>query len=59
VKEDIYETAKLMISTRMLKIVPYIIWTAISTAIYAGVFVPLMTDTMSNNAKASIWSDSE
>lgn len=32
-------------------------WTAISCAIYAGVFVPLMTDTMSTNPKTSNWSD--
>lgn len=57
VKQDIYETAKLMVSSRMLKIVPFIMWTAISCAIYAGVFVPLMTDTMSTNLKTQDWSD--
>lgn len=59
VTADILETAKLMTSSRMLKIVPFIIWTAISCAIYAGVFVPLMTDTMSTNLKTLYWSDSE
>jgi hypothetical protein len=57
VKEDILETAKLMLSKRMLKIIPFIIWTAVSCAIYAGVFVPLMTDTMSTNLKTQNWSD--
>jgi len=57
VKEDILETAKLMVSSRMLKIIPFIMWTAISCAIYAGVFVPLMTDTMSTNTNTLNWSD--
>ncbi len=57
VKEDILETAKLMVSSRMLKIIPFIMWTAVSCAIYAGVFVPLMTDTMSTNTKTLNWSD--
>ena len=57
VKEDILETAKLMLSPRMLKIIPFIMWTAVSAAIYAGVFVPLMTDTMSTNTKTLNWSD--
>ena len=47
VKEDMIETVNLMFSSRMrmLKIAPFMMWTAISTAVYAGVFVPLMTDT--------------
>ena len=56
VKEDIIETVKLMLSARMLKIVPFIVWTAISMAVYAGIFVPLMTDTMQSNPKSLDWS---
>lgn len=56
VKEDIIETVKLMLSARMLKIVPFIVWTAISMSVYAGIFVPLMTDTMQSNPKSLDWS---
>lgn len=57
VNEDLKETLQLMFSPRMLKIVPFMMWTAISTAVYAGVFVPLMTDTMPQNPKSLDWDE--
>lgn len=44
-----------MISPRMLKLTPLILWTALSEAIIASVLVPLMTDTMRDKA----WSPTE
>ena len=57
VKADVIETFNLMISSRMLKLIPLIFWTAISLSIFAGLFVPIMTDTMATNSHSSIWSD--
>ncbi len=57
VKEDMIETVNLMFSSRMLKIVPLMMWTAISTAVYVRVFVTLMTDTMPQNLKSVNWSE--
>lgn len=43
----------------MLKIAPYMIWTAVSVGIYGGLFVPLMTDTINANPTSAGWSDAK
>ena len=55
--EDIKETYSLIISKRMLKMVPLIMWSALSIAIYSSLFVPLMTDTMKENPDTSRWDE--
>lgn len=37
----------------MLKLAPLIIWTALSNSVISSVFVPLLTDTMSNKVWTS------
>lgn len=48
VKADIHETWKLLISVRMLKLAPLIIWTAVSNSINSSVLIPMMTDSIPN-----------
>ena len=43
ITEDIKETAKLLVSERMLKLAPMIVYTACSSSVIASVFVPMMT----------------
>ena len=47
VKDDIIETLKLLISTQMLKLTPVILWTSLGNAVIPSIFVPMMTDSMS------------
>jgi hypothetical protein len=44
--KDISDTAKLLISKRMLSIAPVIVWTSLSCSMTGAVIFPLMTDTM-------------
>lgn len=44
--KDIHDTAVLLFSKKMLKLVPLMGWTAFSLAIYASAFVPMFTDMM-------------
>lgn len=39
----------MLISGRMLYVLPLIIWSGISMAFYAGVFIPLMTRSMKDS----------
>ncbi len=48
-KENIVETFKLLVSKRMSKILPGMIWCSLSLATFAGSFVTIMTDTMSDD----------
>jgi hypothetical protein len=43
----------------MLKLVPLIIWSALSSSIAMGFFVPLMMKTMKITLESSDWSDNE
>lgn len=45
--ESIKDTFKLLINKRMLGLVPLMIWSGLSMAVYAGIFIPLMIRTMS------------
>ena len=47
--EFIKDTFKMLISGRMLYVLPLIIWSGLSMAFYAGVFIPLMTRTMEDS----------
>lgn len=44
--KDILSTAKLLVSKRMLILIPCMIWTAISVAIFSGTFIVIMTESM-------------
>lgn len=44
-----------MVSKRMLSLTPFILWTALSGAIYVGVFVPVMINAMKGNPESEIW----
>ena len=46
--QDIKDTFKLMINIRMVMLMPMIIWSAFSIAIFGSVFINLMTRTMKN-----------
>jgi len=46
-KTSVAETVKLLISKRMRKVIPMMIWCSLSLATFAGSFVTLMADTMS------------
>ena len=45
-KGDIRMTYEFFIEKRTLKFVPVIIWSGFSMAIYAAIFVPIMTGVM-------------
>ena len=47
--KDIKDTFRLIKSGRMLYLMPIIVWSAISIAVFGGIFVPLMTRTMKNS----------
>jgi len=49
--KDIKDSFKLMISGRMLYLMPIIIWSSVSLGVYGGIFVPLMTRTMKNSGE--------
>ena len=44
--ESIKDTFKLLINKKMLGLVPLMIWSGLSMAVYAGIFIPLMIRTM-------------
>ena len=53
-KKDITDTMNLIVSKRMLHVVPFILWSSLSYTIYSGSFVILMNKTMD-----STWSDNK
>ncbi len=55
--KDVKETFALLISPRMLYIMPLIMWTGLSGAAYSGSFVPFMNKTMTVNHPD--WSDNK
>jgi len=44
--KELKETWQLLISLRMLKVIPLIVWSALSLSIFAAIFAPLLTATM-------------
>ena len=46
-RENVSETFKMMVSKKMMRIIPLITWSALSLATFTGSFVTLMVDTMS------------
>ena len=50
VKQDIAETAQMLVSKRMLQFMPMIALSAFNLAIQASVFVKMMEDTMKTDA---------
>lgn len=48
-KQNIVSTFYLLISKRMRRVIPAMIWTALSLATFAGSFVTIMTDTMDDS----------
>jgi hypothetical protein len=57
VKQDIKETWDLLINPRMLKVLPLIISSAMSIAIYAAVFIPLMVNTIKVTPDTQDWNE--
>ena len=51
IKDDIKLTFKLLVSKRMMLVVPFILWSSMSQVIYLALFIPLMTRTMTNSPK--------
>ena len=47
--EFVKDTLRLLFSARMIYVLPLIIWSGLSMAFYAGVFIPLMTRTMEDS----------
>jgi len=47
--EFIKDTFRMLISGRMLYVIPLIIWSGLSMAFFAGIFIPLMTRSMKNS----------
>jgi hypothetical protein len=47
-KRDIKDTFNLLISRRMMYVMPLIIWSGLSQAVFSGSFVVLMNNTMSD-----------
>lgn len=56
-KQDIKETWDLLINPRMLKVLPLIISSAMSIAIYAAVFIPLMVNTIKVTPDTQDWNE--
>ena len=52
VSEEIRLTWQLFISKRMLKLVPLMMWTAISCAIYTSTFYPFLSQGFSDDVSA-------
>ena len=48
-QKNINDTFRLLISKRMRKVLPAMIWSSLSLATFAGSFVTLMTDTMDDS----------
>jgi uncharacterized protein YneF (UPF0154 family) len=47
--EFVKDTFRLLFSARMIYVIPLIIWSGLSMAFFAGVFIPLMTRTMKDS----------
>eukprot|EP00347_Sterkiella_histriomuscorum_P014941 403358919 len=47
-KEDIILTFQMLVSRRMMFVLPLITWSAVSQSIYSGCFVPMMNTTMAD-----------
>lgn len=47
--EFVKDTIRLLFSARMIYVLPLIIWSGLSMAFFAGVFIPLMTRTMKDS----------
>lgn len=47
--EFVKDTLRLLFSARMIYVLPLIIWSGLSMAFFAGVFIPLMTRTMKDS----------
>ena len=47
--KDIKSTFRLLISKRMMLVIPFVIWSAMSMVVYGSLFIPLMTRTMANS----------
>jgi sugar phosphate permease len=47
---ELKQTWDLFISVRMLKVVPLMIWSAVSLAIFSAIFIPFFTDSMTGKA---------
>lgn len=45
-RKDIGETVNMLFEKRMRKLIPVMIWSALSLATFAGSFVTLMSETM-------------
>ena len=41
----------MLCSDKMLKIVPYIIWSGISLSIYTGLLIPIIVSTIPNDSE--------
>ncbi|CDW72384.1 major facilitator superfamily protein [Stylonychia lemnae] len=54
-KQDLIDVFQMLVSKKMRKIIPLIIWSALSLATFAGSFVTMMTATM----KEYDWSENE
>lgn len=48
-KEDIIATFRMLISKRMMLVLPLIIWSAVSQSIFSGCFVPMMNNTFGDD----------
>jgi hypothetical protein len=47
---ELKQTWDLFLSVRMLKVVPLMIWSAVSLAIFSAIFIPFFTDSMTGKA---------
>ena len=45
-KSDVADTFALLISPRMIFVIPYILWIAISAAMYGGIFMLIVINSM-------------
>ena len=57
VAQDIRETLQLLKNPRMVKLLPLAVLSSFSQAIFASLFVPLMTDTIKANPQTEDWDE--
>jgi len=50
-KRDFRSILSMLMSPKMVKLLPYIVWTGVSLAIYTGLLIPMIVETIPNDSE--------
>ena len=50
-KKDFRSILTMLTSPKMVKLLPYIVWTGISLSIYTGLLIPMIVETIPNDSE--------